>query len=252
MCRLLAIRAAAPVALERWLEPFAARCRASGEYQGDGWGVSWWTGTGWRRRRSLRPIWDDELRGLPRATCFVVHARSAFRDDEVALRHNMPFLSGPLAFAFNGELRGVRLAVPGANGAARLFHLFQRFRASAPEDVPGALQRLDRVVSSRSDYVRALNLVVADGPAVYVHCRFSEDPDYFTLHRTGGGGAGYQGVEAVASEPFQPRGFETTWEPVANGSTVALDACRSPDPGGAVSLPASPASPNRPADPCSS
>lgn len=216
------------MSLEGWLPPFAARCRSSKEYQGDGWGVAWWTDEGWRRHRSLTPIWDDHAPDLPRARSFVVHARSAFRDSEVALRHAMPFLSEPLAFAFNGELRGVRLAVPGENGAARLFHLAQRFLAAEGGDAPAALRRLDEVVSRRSDYVRALNVLVADGRGVHALCRFSEDPEYFTLHRgrtsEGGASEGSAVVEALSSEPFAPVGVPVEWTTVGNGETVTLGA----------------------------
>jgi glutamine amidotransferase len=148
----------------------------------------------------------------------VVHARSAFRNEGVVVENNMPFVDGDLAFAFNGELRGVRLSTPGATGAWRLFHLLGRFQAGAAGDGARALRRLDALIAERAEYVRALNIVSSDGERVWVHGRFSEDPDYFTLHRAEGGG-----VTLVSSERFQLLGREAfVWEPIPNGSTFEL------------------------------
>lgn len=222
MCRILALTADEAFDAADWLRAFALRCRESREYQGHGWGVAWWADGGWQRYRSLTPIWEDDLPAELRSTLVLVHARSAFRDEGIVLGNNMPFLADDLAFAFNGELRGVRLAAPGATGAVRLTHLLGRFRRAADGDVFEALRRLDAVVSARSDYVRALNVVVSDGSTVWVNAHWSEDPDYFTLHRTSvalpEGGA----LQAVSSEPFALDDGAPRWEAIANRTTRAL------------------------------
>ncbi len=256
MCRLLALRAAEPFDPIPWIAPFAERCRESKEYQGHGWGVSWWDGKRWERYRSLTPIWEDVPDRLPAASLVLVHARSAFRNEGIVVENNMPFLEDRLAFAFNGELRGVRLSAPGETGAARLFHLLRRFRASSagdgagrpgraltsasntpdgqstpdtppnnqstPDSTHAALDRLDRVVAARTDYVRALNTVVSDGRDVWVGSRFSEDPDYFTLWRTCLPGWSGGGV-VVSSERFELPGIMPAWAPIPNRTTLKLD-----------------------------
>ena len=137
MCRILGIQADTLIDASPWIEAFGLRCRDSNEFQGHGWGMSWYVDGGWQRYRSLRPIWEDRVE-LPESRIVLVHARSAFRNEDIAVENNMPFLSGELesspgdrhgarAFAFNGELHGVRLTVPGVTGAARLFHLLERF-----------------------------------------------------------------------------------------------------------------------------
>jgi len=203
-----------------WLAAFAQRCRDSAEYQGHGWGASWWDGQGWSRTRSLRPIWADDS-VLPETRVLVVHARSAFRNEGIALRNNMPFVAGDLAFAFNGELHGVRLKTPGETGAARLSALLDRFRDGYPADLVPALQRLDRVITQRSEYVRAMNIVAGLDGELYVHSRFGEDPDYFTLHHTSIPVAG--GVAVVSSECFGAQGVVPLWSPVPNGTTHRLE-----------------------------
>ncbi len=223
MCRILAVTARRTFDVRPWLDAFAARCRTSGEYQGDGWGLAWRTGDGWERYRSVDPIWDRDESRFPASTTYLVHARSAFRDTPVAVEHNMPFLDDRTAFAFNGELRGVRLSVPGGNGAARLFHLFGRFRAAPPGLSTAALERLDRTVVARTDYVRALNLVVADEGGVHIRSRFGEDPDYFTLHASADA-RGPRGERAavVCSEAMTVPGADIEWLPVPNESGLSL------------------------------
>jgi glutamine amidotransferase len=232
MCRILAIQAGSPVDVEPLVRAFADRCKESKEFQGDGWGVSWREGGGWRSWHSLEPIWASEPPTLPASRLFLVHARSAFRNERIAVDNNMPFVDEGVAFAFNGELRGVRLQAPGDTGAWRLFHLFRRFRVSGAGREEGveadadtglaALRRLDRVIRSRTDYVRALNLVVSDGERVWINSRFSEDPDYFTLWRTTFAHHG-AALCVVSSERFdvEPRS-EPAWRPLSNGVTETL------------------------------
>ncbi len=221
MCRILAIQAHEPFDPDPWIAEFAERCRLSTEYQGHGWGAAWRTAGGWSQERVLDPIWTEGRARVPSSRVVIVHARSAFQNEGIAVHNNMPFVRDDLAFAFNGELRGVRLSVPGETGAARLHELVERFRADGTTDIPTALRRLDQVIARRSDHVRAMNLVVGDAQDVFVHSRFAGEPDYFTMHRTVvpdlGGGA-----VVVSSERFTVPGRDIAWEPIANGSTFGL------------------------------
>lgn len=221
MCRILGVLADAPVDAGNWIQAFADRCEASPEYQGHGWGAAWWTGTGWRHYRSLRPIWEDGF-VTPDATCVLVHARSAFRNEGIEIENNMPFVDASLAFAFNGELHGVRLNVPGATGAARLFHLLRRFRTSADGDTVQALARLDEVVARRSERVRAMNVVVADGASLVFSSRFTQEAPYFTMHAASV--PELSGMRMVASEPLQTSRHAPEWTPIPEGTTGRLGA----------------------------
>jgi len=233
MCRILAARSLRPVNPRPFLTAFADRCRRSKEYQGDGWGVAWWADGEWTAWRTTEPIWSSEPPDVPATTLFLAHARSAFRNEGVVVANNMPFVDGPLAFAFNGELRGVRLQAPGETGAWRLFHLLRRFADTAAGDGEAALRRLDMVATTRTEYVRALNIVASDGDRIWVNSRWGEDPDYFTLwraslrSRTGC-------VSMVASEPLEVAARTTlSWQPVPNGETIEL-AGSSATPNGAA------------------
>lgn len=222
MCRILAIQGQTPFEATPMIRAFAERCRRSKEFQGDGWGVSWREEGEWRSHHTLLPIWESPLPDFPASTLFLVHARSAFRNERIVVENNMPFVDEGVAFAFNGELRGVRLQAPGDTGAWRLFHLFRRFRAAAMDDGKAALRRLDQVVQARTEYVRALNLVVSDGEEVWVNSRFSEDPDYFTLWRTTLTRHG-RSIHLVSSERFDLRHRAgLAWRPLPNGVTETL------------------------------
>jgi predicted glutamine amidotransferase len=223
MCRILALQGDEPVAPLPWIEAFAERCRASREYQGDGWGVAWRENDAWVRYRSVQPIWDDLPATLPSSRVILVHARSAFRNEGVTVENNMPFIEGDLAFAFNGELRGVRLAVPGETGAARLLHVFKRFRAAAGGDGLAALARLDEVIASRTEYVRALNLVISDGDRIWINARHSEDPDYFTLYRAQVDVMPGVSARMVTSERLAIPGLAPTWDAIPNHTTRILE-----------------------------
>jgi hypothetical protein len=227
MCRILGIESEAPVETDAWIRAFALRCRDSREYQGHGWGVAWWTGTQWHAHRSLTPIWDDAF-APPRSAAVLVHARSAFRNEGIELANNMPFVEGDVAFAFNGELRGVRLSAPGATGAARLLHLLMRFRHVAGGDALAGLERLDEVVTRRSEHVRALNTVVADGPRLAIGTRFDDaETEYFTLHAASvgaGRAVGSSGMRLISSERIRAYGVEPAWRPVPNRTTASLSA----------------------------
>lgn len=221
MCRILGLQAEQPVDAAPWIEAFARRCRDSQEYQGDGWGMSWRDNGSWRRYRSIRPIWEDTIE-LHATRLVLIHARSAFRNEGIVVQNNMPFLSRDLAFVFNGELHGVRLSAPGETGAARLLHLLQRFSAAAGGDTLAALARLDALIALRSDYVRALNIVVSDGHSLFINSRYSEDHDYFTLHTASV--PSEQGMRIVSSETISAGEVQPDWLSIPNNTTCALEA----------------------------
>lgn len=209
MCRLLAVRDAGPFAIPGQLRALAAIARHSREYQGDGWGCAWLDDERWHVYRSIAPIWDDRLDRFGETRLLVAHARSAFRNEGVAVENNMPFIEDDVAFVFNGELRGVRLNAPGRIGAEKLFHVIRQFGGA--RDTAG-LDRAVNVVARRTAYVRAMNVVMATGKGLRVVSRFGEDPDYFTMYLKRVGTR-----LAVCSEPFPG---ESDWQVIANGSVL--------------------------------
>ena len=211
MCRLLYVSAAAEFDPAEHLRPFAELARASREYQGDGWGCALWQDGAWRLHHDVRPVWERELPNLGRTRRLLAHARSAFENRDVRVENNMPFHDGRYAFAFNGELRGVRLKEEGRIGAEKIFNFVKRFDRGEPA---AALRKALPLIEQRSARVRAMNLILADGERAWVATTFREDADYFTMRRKQRGGA-----LAVCSEPYPG---ESGWEPIPNDSVEVL------------------------------
>ena len=179
MCRLLVVKQQTPFACEPHLRAFAQIAQCSPEYQGHGWGCAWLTRDGrWDVYKSIRPVWEDDLSSLPDTTLLVAHARSAFRNEGIAVENNMPFCDGRRVFAFNGELHGVRIRAPGRIGAEKIFNLVKRCDRG---DLGAALTPAAQLIAQRTRYVRAMNIILSDGRCVHVHSSFNEDPDYFTM-----------------------------------------------------------------------
>lgn len=211
MCRILAVTAAAPFAPSDYLRPFAEVARTSREYQGHGWGCAWRENGEWRTYHSISPVWEDDVGRFATATVLMAHARSAFRDEGIAVENNMPFVDSRLAFVFNGELRGVRIREAGRIGAEKLF----RFLASrGAADGADAMRTAVRLVGQRTRYVRAMNLVLGAPGSFVVASSFGEDDEYFTLHARRDADAA-----AVCSRPL---GGEPGWTPLANGTIEVI------------------------------
>jgi predicted glutamine amidotransferase len=205
MCRILAVTSAHPVDAAGHLRAFADVARHSREYQGHGWGCAWQEDGQWRTYHSILPVWQDDLDRFGQARVFVAHARSAFRDEGIAVENNMPFVDEPFAFVFNGELRGVRIAEAGRIGAEKLFRFLVRRGAGQGEH---GMRVAVRLVEQRTRYVRAMNAVIA-GEGRFVLCSsFNEDDEYFTLHAKR-----REGLTVICSEPYRD---ETGWTLVSN------------------------------------
>lgn len=178
MCRLLCVKESEPFDVGERLAHLAHVARNSPEYQGHGWGCAYLADGAWKVYRNVRPIWEDDLGQFGASTLLLGHARSAFRDEGIAVENNMPFCDGRYAFAFNGELRGVRISEAGRIGAEKVFNYVKRFDKG---DMAAAMRKGMDVIVRRTRYVRAMNMVIADRENVYVGSLFNEDPEYFRL-----------------------------------------------------------------------
>jgi predicted glutamine amidotransferase len=214
MCRLLYVESTEPFDIASHLLPFSQSAKASKEYQGHGWGCSWVEDDGWKTRKNIRPIWEDDFGGLPKTKRLLGHARSAFRNEGIAVENNMPFGSGGRVFAFNGELQGVRIREEGRIGAEKIFNLILRLDQG---DASLALKRAVDVIEKRTRYVRAMNVILADAASgAWIASVFNEDSDYFTMHVRRSAG-----VLIVASDPYPGEGG---WEAIPN-RTIGAYTC---------------------------
>lgn len=208
MCRLLCVRSDQSFSIAAQLKPFAQISRDSREYQGHGWGCSWWADNRWHSYHNISPVWEDNLDAFADTTLLIAHARSAFRDEGIVVENNMPFTDGKFVFVFNGELRGVRIKEQGRIGAEKMFNTIRRFDKG---DALEMMERGMRVIDRRTRYVRAMNIILSDGSDVIVGSQFGEDPDYFQMRQTVRDG------QAIVCSDVWPGEDSASWQAIDNG-----------------------------------
>jgi glutamine amidotransferase len=181
VCRILSVKSPYPIDIQSHLEELANISKTSKEYQGHGWGVTYFENNKWKLHKDINPIWESDYSELGESKIFLAHARSAFQDEGITIENNMPFISNHLAFIFNGELRGVKIKEEGRIGAEKIFNYIQRFTNG---DLKIGIEKAVSLINKRTDYIRALNFVISDGQKFYTLCQYNEDPEYFNLHRS--------------------------------------------------------------------
>jgi len=211
MCRILYARAETPFQIADMLTPFAELSSSSREFQGHGWGCAWWEQDGWHQYHDIRPVWEDDPGQFGSTQLLLVHARSAFRDEGIVIDNNMPFSDGESVFIFNGELRGVRIKAEGRIGAEKVFNYIRRFDNG---DKCAATAKAVDIITRRSAYVRAMNIILSDGEQSCLSTSYSEDPDYFQMYQKRSAN-----LHLVCSQPFPG---EPDWTEIANHTTIEL------------------------------
>ena len=213
MCRILLVDNPGLVEPNAYLAEFRTVCEQSREYQGHGWGCSWLDSENqWQHYHCIDPIWKDPKADFPKTSLFLVHARSAFRDEGIVVENNMPFSDGHSVFLFNGELQGVRIKAEGRIGAEKIYHFIKRFEK---EGLKKAVEKGVRVIDKRSRYIRAMNFFLASPEAIEVCSWFGEDPDYFQLHETL-----TEQTRLICSAPLS--NIKTKWDTIPNQTTKTL------------------------------
>lgn len=179
MCRLLFVESKLEFNIEEHLKIFAELCKNSKEYQGHGWGCSYLQNDNWEHYKNISPIWEDNLSQFPNSKRLVVHARSAYQDKDIKVENNMPFFDSNYIFIFNGELRGVKIKSEGRIGAEKIFNFIKRFDKG---DIATALERGVNIIKNRTEYLKAMNIIIANKYNVFVTTNFNEEEDYFTMN----------------------------------------------------------------------
>lgn len=205
MCRLLLVKSKQNVKISDFLESFAHICKKSSEYQGHGWGVGFLSMGQWETYKNISPIWEDNLDQFGSANLFLAHARSAFQNAGISVDNNMPFSSNQRLFIFNGELHGVKIRVEGRIGAEKIFNYINKLDRG---DLLDAVTRGVSIIRKRTTYIKAMNMIMADGETIYVSSLFNEQPSYFTMYKKE---TDHQLI--ICSHMFPN---ETDWSPIKN------------------------------------
>lgn len=207
MCRLLYVNSKKEFSVEDYLTKFAEVSKNSKEFQGHGWGCAYLKNGEWNYYKNVMPIWEDVLSKFDSSTRLIAHARSAFKDEGIIVENNMPFYDDKYIFIFNGELQGVKIKEEGRIGAEKIFNYIKRFDKG---DVKRAIQKGTDIITKKSSYIRAMNIIFSDKTSSYVYSQFNEDEDYFSMHVKKN-----NDTVLVCSQPFAG---ESDWEKIQNNS----------------------------------
>lgn len=180
MCRLLYVKSHNQFEIREHLQKFSDICKTSKEYQGHGWGCAYRERSEWKYYKNILPVWKDDLSQFGETNRLLVHARSAFEDKDIFVENNMPFYDDKYIFIFNGELRGVKIKSEGRIGAEKIFNYIKRFDKG---DMFSALQKAVEIIKKRTEYVRAMNIIILDNQQAYLSSTFNEDTEYFTMRK---------------------------------------------------------------------
>lgn len=212
MCRLLYIRSKEPIDSKVHLKQFAEMANKSREFQGHGWGCAYLLDDEWQYYKNINPIWEHSFENIPNTTTLVVHARSAYKDEGIVIENNMPFYDDKYVFIFNGELRGVKIRSEGRIGAEKIFNYLRRFEN---EDLMSeSFKKGLEIITKRTDYIRAMNVIIASKTEAFVSSLFNESPEYFTLRYFED-----ENTKIVCSEPYP---LISDWKPLENKSSFLI------------------------------
>jgi len=211
MCRLLYVNSKQEFSVEYYLIKFAEISKNSKEYQGHGWGFAYWQHNTWNYYKNVKPIWDDNHFGFGNTTRLIAHARSAFKDEGIIVENNMPFYDEKNIFVFNGELRGVKIKEEGRIGAEKIFNYIKRFDNGNFQE---ALSKGTEIIKKKSNFIRAMNIIISEKDKTFVYSHFNEDEEYFTMNIKKNGN-----MVAVCSDQFKG---EDDWQPIKNNTLLEL------------------------------
>ena len=221
MCRFLLVKSLEPIEVGKLLTKFAYVAKNSrtteGDWQGDGWGVSWLRDDGeWKLHKSLNPIWEEVaiVNRVPETRVALIHARSAsFERDKGKLEYNQPYIAGKLAYVFNGLLKGVKLneKVEGDIGAQKIFSLIRKM--SDGGGLSGRMASVYKLLKNNSIAIKGFNIGLADASNLYALSDYMDHPEYFNLRYFES-----LNLKMICSEEFGD--FE--WKLVKKGRVIKL------------------------------
>jgi predicted glutamine amidotransferase len=191
MCRFLIVKS------EKLLKPWdfifnfaeAAKkcCSYDGDWQGDGWGVSWLNEKNeWKLYKSLLPIWEDNnnFSLVPLTNLFVIHARSAsFEKDKNNIDLNQPYINNKYAYVFNGLIKSIKLPfrIKGAIGAQKIWNILQQYLNEKQITPFLALNSLKTMLLKYAKEIQAANIALINCQSISCLTIYNAHPSYYQL-----------------------------------------------------------------------
>lgn len=231
MCRLLLILAKEKID-PGWIDAFRTLSFKGrvpiGSSPGhlDGWGLAWFKPShGWKLRkeasdpRSSSFLRAAETMNMDVPNLIIAHLRKASPGIGTTIWNTQPYEKNGWIFAHNGTIQlPNRIPLshfsPVGNSDSERFFLFllEKLERSHGSLTSGLLKEALLEIESLCAY-SALNFLLSDGHAVFVHCRFSnvQEAEYYTLWSFEG-----SGLWAICSEPI----LKLPWKPLPNGALL--------------------------------
>ncbi len=203
MCRFLFYNSKNPHNLNPLLNDFAEMCKNSKNYQGDGWGIMYRQGDELILKRSLNPIWEDTPSiNIPETDFLLVHARWAHGTwTKGDVENNQPFHKNDSLFVFNGNLKRVKIQIPGRIGAEKILNLI--LRESAKSDTEQGISHAVQIMKDNAQLIKAINFLLLQNNTCYIHSYYTIDPEYFDLRLWEGEGEWF-----ITSYPIDDRVYQ--------------------------------------------
>lgn len=219
MCRFLLAKSTNPILPSTLLYPFSAMAKKSkafdGDWQGDGWGLSWTDSNNmFHVHTSLYPIWEEDgiFDSFTETKNLSLHARSAsFTKHKGNILFNQPYINTSYSFVFNGLLKKVSLNISGQIGAIKIWNLFQQ--NVAQHNPIQALELLKNQLISNAKEIQALNVGIQTLDHIYALCYFTKHPHYYQLHYVN-----TPKIKIISSQPFAEHRFQS----VESGTILSL------------------------------
>lgn len=186
MCRFLLCKSKQRIYPKKILNSFSQVVQNSktydGDWQGDGWGFSWFENMRWQVYKSFNPIWEEreKFKEFPELSIFSIHCRSAsFPQHKNNVEYNQPFINESYSYVFNGLLKGVRLSLPGDIGAQKIWLLINEYLKKM--NLSQSIYETVDILKKNTRHIQALNMGLAGNNTISAYCYFTEYPQYYSL-----------------------------------------------------------------------
>jgi 23S rRNA C2498 (ribose-2'-O)-methylase RlmM len=103
-------------------------------------------------------------------------------------------------------VRGVRIKETGNSGAEKIFNLIRKMDRG---DGRQAVEQAVRLISQKSNYIRAMNFIIAKNDKIYLNSIFNENQSYFMMHKKNGDSL------IISSVPYPSTNYND-WSPIYN------------------------------------
>lgn len=188
-----------------------------GNWQGDGWGISWLDPLGgWREFKLFMPIWKnkDFLYMFTPSNTFLMHVRTLAAEEEyISEEHNLPFTNENISFAFDGDLIESEIGTANKLIADKFWETIKTFDLNNLEN---EFKNFCENINLETEALKAANLVLCNKENVYVYSKYkTELESYYQLN--------YVIDENKIVFSSQEMNIEdiTTWQKLGNGEFKA-------------------------------